>query len=477
MLKFIDLDEKFDNYGFKRKPGAAFKLNPRKREGYTDFIATNGPNGYAWNVVRSESDHLMFKHAGECGAKIFDGVQVKSIEFECGVTKVEEGEENLNPGKPISATYQIKGSKELGEISFDYVVDASGRAGILSTKYMKNRRFNQGLKNVADWAYWEGCDAYAAGTPRENSPFFEALQDESGWAWFIPLHNGTTSVGIVQNQKLSTQKKKAAGSPSQQDFYLQNLKLAPNLLALINNGKQVDKVKGASDYSYSASSYAFPNARIVGDAGCFIDPYFSSGIHLAVAGGLTAATTICAAIRGDVSEAEAAEWHSKKVADAYLRFMLVVLSAYRQIRSQEEAVLTDIDEDSFDRAFALFRPIIQGTADVSGKVDLSGKVLSQGELSKTLDFCANAFQPIRSDDDRAVALKTIEQNKDLAGDGTEYKADLSDEQINAVNHIRARKLMRTDDTLNNDSFQVDIIGGYAPNMVVGSLGLKPVAVV
>jgi len=128
------------------------------------------------------------------------------------------------------------------------------------------------------------------------------------------------------------------------------------LLALINIGKQVDKVKAAADYSYSASSYAFPNARIIGDAGCFIDPYFSSGIHLAVAGGLTAATTICAAIRGDVSEPQAAEWHSKKVADAYLRFMLVVLSAYRQIRSQEEPVLTDIDEDSFDRAFALFRP-------------------------------------------------------------------------------------------------------------------------
>jgi len=114
---------------------------------------------------------------------------------------------------------------------------------------------------------------------------------------------------------------------------------------------------------------------------------------------------------------------------------------------------------------------------VSGKVDLSGKVLSQGELSKTLDFCANAFQPIRSDEDRAVALKTIEQNKDLALDGTEYKVDFSIEQINAVNHIRARKLMRTEDTLNNDSFQVDVIDGYAPNLVVGSLGLKSVALV
>lgn len=139
--------------------------------------------------MRSEADNLMFQHAGESGAKIFDGVSVKSIQFE-NPTEVPDGEPNLNPGKPVSATYQIKETKEQGQIDFDYVVDASGRIGILSTKYMKNRRYNQGLKNIANWGYWEGCNKYAPGTPRENSPFFEALQDESGWAWFIPLHNG-----------------------------------------------------------------------------------------------------------------------------------------------------------------------------------------------------------------------------------------------------------------------------------------------
>lgn len=161
---------------------------------------------------------------------------------------------------------------------------------------------------------------------------------------------------MVENQKLSIQKKKASGAKTSQEFYLENLKLAPNLRALIGDGQQVEKLHTASDYSYSASSYAFSNARIVGDAGCFIDPYFSSGVHLALVGGLSAAATICASIRGDVEEAVAADWHSKKIADAYTRFLLVVLSAYRQIRNQEEPVLSDIDEDDFDRAFAFFRP-------------------------------------------------------------------------------------------------------------------------
>ena len=69
---------------------------------------------------------------------------------------------------------------------------------------------NQSLHNIACWAYWEGQETYMPGTYRHNAPWFEALTgmiicrnsydlrsftyaaaDESGWAWFIPLHNGT----------------------------------------------------------------------------------------------------------------------------------------------------------------------------------------------------------------------------------------------------------------------------------------------
>ncbi|GAB1313207.1 Tryptophan 2-halogenase [Madurella fahalii] len=475
LLRFVELDSKFDAYGFTKKPGAAFKLNRHKREGYTDFLAAGGPNNYAWNVVRSEADNLMFQHAGENGAKIFDGVQVKSIQFE-NPTQAPEGEPNPNPGRPVAATYTVKDTGVTGTIAFDYVVDASGRIGILSTKYMKNRRYNQGLKNVANWGYWEGCGKYAPGTPRENSPFFEALQDESGWAWLIPLHNGTVSVGVVMNQKLATEKKKSApgGSMDSATFYHESLKLAPNLLAIMGDGAKFcaeTKVKSASDYSYSASSYAFPHARIVGDAGCFIDPYFSSGVHLALVGGLSAATTICASIRGDADELAAAEWHSKKVSDAYTRFLLVVLSAYKQIRHQEEPVLSDFDEDNFDRAFSFFRPIIQGTADAAGDK------LSQEELNKTLEFCAYAFEPVNGlgDEEKETVQEVVGKDKDVYN-GTDYHPDLSPEQLRAVKHIRARKMMRTEDTMNMNSFGTDAIDGYVPRLVRGDLGLRKQAV-
>lgn len=38
------------------------------------------------------------------------------------------------------------------------------------------------------------------------------------------------------------------------------------------------------------------------------------------------------------------------------RFLIVVLSAYKQIRAQSTNVLLDIEERNFDKAFAFLRP-------------------------------------------------------------------------------------------------------------------------
>lgn len=163
-------------------------------------------------------------------------------------------------------------------------------------------------------------------------------------------------MGIVRNQELSTQKRHELGSPSSKDFYLASLEQVPNIKGLLSKADLITDIKAASDWSYSASGYSIPYARVAGDAGCFIDPYFSSGVHLAILGGLSAAVTITAALKGDCTEGTAASWHSKKIAESYTRFYLVVSSAMKQIRNQETPVIQDVDEAGFQRAFDIFRP-------------------------------------------------------------------------------------------------------------------------
>lgn len=60
-------------------------------------------------------------------------------------------------------------------------------------------------------------------------------------------------------------------------FYMEEIKKAPQILGLLEGAELVTDrpgpaIKTASDYSYSASSYAGPGYRVAGDAGCFIDP-------------------------------------------------------------------------------------------------------------------------------------------------------------------------------------------------------------
>ena len=135
----------------------------------------------------------MFRHAGKSGAKIFDGVKVDSLEFrptEVKTAVMNTEMANVDPGRPVSASWSRKDGSS-GEIKFDYLVDASGRAGIVSTKYLKNRTFNQELKNVANWGYWKGAIPYAVATPKEGQPLFEALQGLSDYLAFVLNLNGS----------------------------------------------------------------------------------------------------------------------------------------------------------------------------------------------------------------------------------------------------------------------------------------------
>lgn len=109
--------------------------------------------------------------------------------------------------------------------------------------------------------------------------------------------------------------------------------------------------------------------------------------------------------------------------------------------------------------------VIQGTADVHGK-------LTQDEVSNTVDFCLNAFAPVDASKRDAV-LKRVEDLKmsGSAQNPKELETYLSPEELRILNSVRAREMVRSEDTVNIDTFTSDTIDGRAVNMVHGSLGL------
>ncbi|KAL4909005.1 hypothetical protein BDW74DRAFT_187432 [Aspergillus multicolor] len=420
-LDFIDLYDKFYSHRFLRKTGATFKLNSRK-PGYTDFLAANGAGNHSWNVVQSEADDLIFNHARESGAKVFDGVKVEDIQF------------GSMGGWPVSATWARKDGSAagLGKLRFEYLVDASGRAGLVSTKYIKNRVYNRGLRSVAIWGYWTGAKSYGPGV---GDPFAEALEDGSGWVWYFPLHDGTWSLGIAMKQDRVGPKKKACESTSTLEFYLKTLDETPIIARLLHDGRlQSDKLRTASDWSCSAS------IRLP------LSAHRWRHVHLAMNSGLSAALKICASLRGHCTEEGAVEWHNQKVAEGYTRFLMIVKCSLDQVHGRDEHILNEIEEpERFDIAFEYFKPKRNGKTIIQRTVDSGGK-LSRADVVKSVDFCVRVL--------RKAEGEYWADSRGHAGSG--FHLDKHGAQTN--------------------DFTANVISGMAPNMRRGELGLVPVAV-
>ncbi|KAK6078946.1 hypothetical protein SCUP234_05872 [Seiridium cupressi] len=434
-LRFIDLEPEFDKHGFTKSVGAAFKFNQAGPIGFTNFLL-GGSDNLAWNVVRSEGDELLFRHAGKSGAKAFDGVTVTSIDF--APSNGANGSAVHSPGKPISASWFKKEDGTSGVINFSYIIDATGRAGLLSTKYLKNRHYNSAINKSVSWAYFKNASKYGEGTEQADVPLYEGMRDETGWTWLVPLHDGTSSVGIIRDYALAQEKIKAAGS--EWEYCKESLEQAPTVSSLLADAKAVTGVKTDTNYSYYASSYAFPNARIIGDAGCFTDIFFSSGVHLAITHALSAATSIAASIRGDVDEVVAAQWHSSKIAEGYSRFLLLVLSAYKQIRPSESFNAGDFSQEGFDREFGIFQSVTGGSQNDTGKI-------TQEEFSHTYEFLIKAFK-VHFDHTDGLTKKDVDA-------------------------LQAFRSHQGSHIMNINSFTSEVIDGLVPSLKKGGLTLVP----
>ena len=290
------------------------------------------------------------------------------------------------------------------------------------------------------------------------------------------------------NQAMSTDKKRAAAELNSREYYLQCIQEARGVAHLLSKAELSTDVKYASDWSYSASTYASPYLRIVGDAGAFIDPYFSSGMHLALSGGLSAAVTICASIKGDCDERAAFEWHSKGVAERFTRFLLIVLGATKQIRSKDAPVLNSSDEDGFDKAFSLIRP---GTTSsfffsrqlrswgflltniptvIQGRADVEDGMTSHADVTKAIDFSYHAVQQGKE------APEGQRVDKFQSVNGAEYDRhgqrwqDVSEDAFSA----EEAKVMKMVKNVFADYFSVDSHGGKVARLERGNLGLHSV---
>lgn len=352
ILEFLDLmgvRQKVDAHGFQCKPGGHIEWGSQHWDLF--FNELSGQHTYSYQVIRSEFDKILLDHAASEGVTVWQQVEVQKIYF------TEEGEK-----RPYKATVGPVGKPNgRWDITFDYVVDASGRAGLLSTRYLRNRQYHEAFKNIAVWGYWENAGRLP--DPKQGSIATISITD--GWIWAIPLHDGSLSVGVVMHKDAF--KAKNDEQPLEQ-IYQEALAQSGTVTEMLAAARRTTELKVETDYSYYASDFAGPGYFLVGDAACFLDPLLSTGVHLAMLSGFLSAISIGSVIRGDVAEDEAIRFFEKSYRYTYLRLLVFLSAFYYQYDGKESifwmaSKLAGHDADGMDLKLA-FTHLVSGVDDL-----------------------------------------------------------------------------------------------------------------
>src|SRR5262249_48607078 len=88
------------------------------------------------------------------------------------------------------------------------------------------------------------------------------------------------------------------------------------------------EIRTRKDYSYTHNRFWIPGAVLVGDAACFIDPVFSSGVHLATYSALLAARSINTVLAGKLDEARCFEEFERRYRREYGHFYEFLVAFY-----------------------------------------------------------------------------------------------------------------------------------------------------
>jgi halogenation protein CepH len=151
---------------------------------------------------------------------------------------------------------------------------------------------------------------------------------DEGWFWYIPLSDTLTSVGAVVSRDAAKQLQEG----HEQAFY-RFLDSCPLIKEYLAPAKRVaegsyGEFRVRKDFSYCNTRFWQPGIALVGDAACFVDPVFSSGVHLATYAALLVARSVNTCLAGTISESACFAEFENRYRREFGNFYQFLLSFY-----------------------------------------------------------------------------------------------------------------------------------------------------
>ncbi len=289
------LGVELDGQRFQFKGGAEF-IDERRGESVTYLFrdALEGTPDHAWQVERAVFDKLLADAAAERGATIRYGETVRSARFSAEGVTVET---------------------DAGELGARYLIDASGQDALLAHKLGAVEPIRD-LGRAAVFAHYEGIDP-AIQAELGGQGNVKVFMIEDGWIWAIPLVGGRLSVGVIKwRGKIdeALHEREVGGSP---------------ILQRLTRGATRRPLRILGNFSFRNRRAVGPRYICVGDAACFLDPVFSSGISLAMLGAEGVADLLSAGLgRGEEADPALMRPHIERMESAYSSFEQLIRRFY-----------------------------------------------------------------------------------------------------------------------------------------------------
>jgi hypothetical protein len=220
-------------------------------------------------------------------------------------------------------------------------VDASGFAALLARQEGWLRQ-NTAHPTTAVWARWTGVKDWDSHELAEKYPEWSQachgirntatnhILGEGWWAWCIPLKGGDVSIGVVFDQRLVQWPEEGALGQRLKDFLMRH----PATREIMAEAQPRERdVHWRKNLPYYSTTFAGDGFVLVGDAGAFIDPFYSPGMDWIAYTSSSAVNLIMRSRKGEDAAMMASE-HNRKFSRSYQRWFEAIYQDKYEYKSE-----------------------------------------------------------------------------------------------------------------------------------------------
>ena len=263
---------------FQFKNGAMFSYQGKFSSfDFSEKTAVGSETTY--QVQRARFDQILAESAAEQGAELRFGHFIEAV-------SMGEGGAVLSVAQNEGDHYRLKAK---------FLLDASGFGRVLPRLLNLNKPSDFPVRRSV---FTHIKDNISVDTRHDRNKILISIhpQRRDVWFWLIPFSNGRCSVGVVADEALFD----SLSGDGKVALLKESIAGCPELADILKDSVFDTEIRDICGYSSNVTSLFGANFALLGNAGEFLDPVFSSGVTIAMKSASLAAPLVSRQLSGEI---------------------------------------------------------------------------------------------------------------------------------------------------------------------------------